>query len=902
MIDRFGPYHITRELGRGGMGVVYLARDTRLDRDVAIKALPAELATDPARLERFEREARTLAQLNHPNVAGIHGVEEAEGHKYLVLEYVEGATLADLLERGPLSVHDAIEYAVQIAAGVEAAHEAGVIHRDLKPGNIIITPEGRAKVLDFGLARADDGHSSFSSIADAETIRQTSPAQHSPTIEGAILGTAAYMSPEQARGRKVDKRTDIWSFGVVLYEMLIGASPFEGETVSDSIGATLHKNLEFDRLPASTPRTVRHVIQRCLERDKNRRIQCIADARIELEDGARQLDTGEIDTEYPGGPATRSRFWPAIAAVLALGLAGSILWSVRPVPPVPKGPPTVRIASVRQTTDFPGHEMFPSLSVDGRTLLYASNERGNMDIYRLRVGGSNPANLTADHVGDDYDPAMSPDGERIAFVSERDGGGIFIMGATGESPRRISDVGYDPAWSPDGGSIVYTTERVTNPYGRTGYGLLWVVDLTTGERRRLDTSGPDGDMNGNSADAVEPAWSPDGKRIAYWAVNSGRRDIFSIAAEGGDRVALTDDVFSDWNPFWSADSRTIHFISDRGGQPGLWSIAVDERGRPAGKPVSTMPGPSHVHQAAIARDTGQIMAMVARGQSTIERIGFDPENERFSDASEVVYTTSRAISWLDISSDGQWIAMTTAPPEEDIYILRADGSGLRRLTEDLYKNRSPRWVDGGNSLTFYSNRTGNYCIWSVRRDGSNPRIVLELEGQDVVTSQWTSDEQTLAVTILGDQRALALFDRAENGSLARREVTIDNFINPLDWAPDGERLTGLAATSGGSLAVAVCEASSGELTFVRSPETSLFGSSSNGYPTWIDSHRLLGFDHTADRVYVFDAVADEARWIDSPAVSKFFTGAFRTGDTLYILRLTHESELWLIEQSAADAE
>jgi serine/threonine protein kinase len=222
---KIGPYVITRELGRGAMGVVYLGRNTRLDCDVAIKALPAHLAQDGDRLARFEREAKTLAQLNHPNVAVIHAVEEHDGARHLVLEYVEGETLADRLGRGALPVDEALEIASQIAAGVEAAHDAGVIHRELKPGNIIVIPNGTAKVLDFGLARADESLSS--SIAPTDpTI--TSPAKHSPTMPGVILGTAAYMSPEQSRGRPVDKRTDIWSLGAVLYESLTGESPSAG--------------------------------------------------------------------------------------------------------------------------------------------------------------------------------------------------------------------------------------------------------------------------------------------------------------------------------------------------------------------------------------------------------------------------------------------------------------------------------------------------------------------------------------------------------------------------------------------------------------------------------------------------------------------------------------------------
>ena len=324
-----GPYTIVRELGRGGMGVVYLGCDTRLDRQVAIKALPEHLAQDPDRLARFEREARTLAQLTHPNVAGIYGVEEHEGARYLVLEYVEGETLAARLDRGALPVDEALEIAVQIAAGVEAAHEAGVIHRDLKPGNVIVTAEGKAKVLDFGLARTEEASSSSTQMSpNSPTL--TSPAvQHSPTMPGVILGTAAYMSPEQARGRTVDKRTDIWSFGVILYEMLTGVCPFIGETVSDSIGAVLHKGVELDRLPSTTPAMVRHVLKRCLERDKATRYRDIGDVRIELEHG----DSTGSAAEPSAAPIRQGAalVW-GLCAVLAAVAAWSAWFSQQEVP------------------------------------------------------------------------------------------------------------------------------------------------------------------------------------------------------------------------------------------------------------------------------------------------------------------------------------------------------------------------------------------------------------------------------------------------------------------------------------------------------------------------------------------------------------------------------------------
>ena len=264
MIESIGPFRIERELGRGGMGEVFLGHDTRLDRRVAIKALPAHLASDPDRLARFQREAKVLASLNHPGIGAIYGLEEANGHSYLILEYVEGETLADQLTKGAIPVNEALSIARQIAEALEVAHEKGVIHRDLKPGNVMVTPDIVVKVLDFGLARTAEGLPSSTSApatADSPTIDSPAPV-NSPTIPGVILGTAGYMSPDQARGKPVDKRSDIFSFGCVLYEMLTGAKPFQGETVADSIGATLHKTIDLERLPPTTPANVRRVLKR----------------------------------------------------------------------------------------------------------------------------------------------------------------------------------------------------------------------------------------------------------------------------------------------------------------------------------------------------------------------------------------------------------------------------------------------------------------------------------------------------------------------------------------------------------------------------------------------------------------------------------------------------------------
>ena len=407
MNDQIGPYRIIREIGRGGMGVVHLARDTRLDRDVAIKELPELFAQDPARLERFEREAKALAALSHVNLAGIYGVEEQDGARYLVLEYVEGETLADRLDRGPLPLDEALELAVQIAAGVEAAHEAGIIHRDLKPANIKLTPEGKAKVLDFGLARADEPGSSSSAVG-LDNATMTAP-RRTPTIEGTILGTAAYMSPEQARGRRVDKRTDIWSYGVVLYEMLVGAGPFHGETASDSIGAVLHKEVDLDLLPPGTPPLVRHVLVRCLERNRDSRYRDIGDVRIELE----RARTEPLPRAASGGRRLPLAVIAAVAVAMAVLGAGAG-WLLRPQPT-----PTPMHVAVPLADRFASVEGF-DLSPDGQTVAIVARERDGDNVSAenaiyVRNWSEPTFRKLPETERADRRIMFSPSGERILF-------------------------------------------------------------------------------------------------------------------------------------------------------------------------------------------------------------------------------------------------------------------------------------------------------------------------------------------------------------------------------------------------------------------------------------------------------------------------------------------------------
>jgi len=447
---RIGPYEITRELGRGGMGVVYLGRDTRLDRDVAIKALPEHLATDPDRLARFEREAKTLAQLNHPNVAGIYGIEEHEGARYLVLEFVEGETLAQRLDRGAMPVDEALEIAVQIAAGVEAAHEAGVIHRDLKPGNVIVTSDGKAKVLDFGLARTEESSSSTGASPTDPTI--TSPAMYSPTIPGVILGTAAYMSPEQARGRRVDKRTDIWSFGVLLYECLTGANPFVGETVTDSIGAIMHKEIDVAQLPAPTPPAIGRLLRRCLERNPKNRLHDIADARIVID----EVLTGDAQEFEASRVAPRKRSWlPWAIAIAGVATALVTLMTVgfrAATQPADRLTRTSILMPVDAKADLRAGTF--ALAPDGGVIVFSASDGTGSRLYVRELAEPEPRPLAGTEGA--LNPFWSPDSRHIAFFAAgalrrvpRDGGAVQTICAAKD--------GRGGAWSREG-TIVFAAD------------------------------------------------------------------------------------------------------------------------------------------------------------------------------------------------------------------------------------------------------------------------------------------------------------------------------------------------------------------------------------------------------------------------------------------------------------
>jgi Tol biopolymer transport system component len=439
--------------------------------------------------------------------------------------------------------------------------------------------------------------------------------------------------------------------------------------------------------------------------------------------------------------------------------------------------------SFQQLTDAPGEERQARLGPKGATFALVRDAGGHADVFLQRVGGRNSINLTPDSPADDTAPAFSPDGERIAFRSTRDGGGIFVMGSTGESVKRLTSEGYDPAWSPDGTRIVYSTQDGQNPWSREGTAGLRVVDASGGEPRDLPTAG----------DAVQPSWSPDGRLVAYWGLGEagGQRDIHVVAADGSSpSVAVTADAAMDWNPVWAPDSRSLYFASERGGSMNVWRVGIDERGAPRGAPEPVTVPSRVAGSLSLSADGRQLLYVSAEKRSSIQRLGLDPAKGTVREAASPALEASRVIYTQDLSPDGEWIAFTNLGVKEDLYLVRADGTGYRQLTDDAFRDRGPAWSPDGSRIAFYSDRSGRYETWAVRPDGSGLEQLTQTEGLARWLPEWSPDGKSLATT---DGRDTWITDLSKplaersGEAIPRRE---GHALYPRSWSPDGRTLAG----------------------------------------------------------------------------------------------------------------
>ena len=685
-------YKITAKIGQGGMGEVYRARDTKLDRDVAIKMLPESVTADADRVARFEREAKVLASFSHPGIAGIYGVEEKDGARFLILEMVEGEDLAQRLQRGPLAIDDALDIARQVADALEAAHDQGIIHRDLKPANIIVTPEGQVKVLDFGLAKALDtsieGESGVD-ISDSPTLMTQSPTLNSPTMAGVILGTAAYMSPEQARGKPVDRRADIWAFGVVLYEMLTGARLFEGDTVSDTLAAVLRAEPDYDKLPKDTPPAVRRLLERVLERDKRRRMQAMGEARIVLEDVA----AGRSDADATGAPRTSARssalHWGilitiAVVAIAAMrGFFGGGSDDAAPVRKVVSSIPAPEGISIDTEV------LSVAITRDGSRIVFTGmDENRQVHLYVRSLDHGEARQLPG--TKDALQPFWSPDGQQVGFSAN---GALHRIDVDDGRPQRIVDGEFLGAWGPSGNIILSRDDL-----------MLWSVDAAGGELEPWTEVDPAEKAVGFDS----PHWLPGGEGLIFTAQHDvGGGTVRVVDADGKNSKVLLSHLT---NAVYIESGYLLYTVEEKlmASPFDLSALEVTGDAVQVGAPVQKRNYPFYGFFDA-APESGDIVYVPGVGGAAltelvwVDRAGVDLGepivtgdlyNQRLSnDQRRVVVDVSQAETthgdlWVFDLARGSSVRMTAHPSDESRPVWAPDDSEIYffRLG-NIYKQR-----------------------------------------------------------------------------------------------------------------------------------------------------------------------------------------------------------------------
>ncbi|MGD8818451.1 MAG: LpqB family beta-propeller domain-containing protein, partial [Acidobacteriota bacterium] len=786
--DRLGNYEIIAPLGAGGMGEVYRAHDPKLKRDIAIKVLPPELAGDRERRERFEREAVAVAALDHPNIVTVYSVEEADGRLFITMQLVEGKTLAELIPRHGLPVEQFFKLAVPLADAVSAAHERGVTHRDLKPANVMVAPDGRIRVLDFGLAKLI--------AADTDPDAATHIASEHLTEEGKILGTVAYMSPEQAEGRTVDHRSDIFSLGILMYEMITGEAPFVGDT-KISLMSSIVKDTpkSVTEINPRVPRHLGRIIRQALEKDVSRRYQTARDLRNQLQDLQREVASGEVLPVEAVAGAGMGRAgggrWlvagafvvGALLVALAIAFGGMVDWGGAAETAFVAG------ATERVTRDD-GMEVAAAISPDGDLVAYSEFSPGNQwRVYVQQIGPGTRA-FTITETGLDFEgfPQWSPDGTEIAFLGGDGaahavpalGGRARVMVRPGEGFSRVVAI----TWSPDGDQIAYAAT------GEDGVDTIFV--------QPADRSEPPRPIAG-AVQVSMLAWSPSGNRIAYAAENrdffftgNKARSSIRVASLAGGGAVVVDDGSMNQSPAWTPDGRHLLFVSDRDGSLDAYQIEVAADGSPVGEPRAVTRG-SNLQSISLSRDGTRLAYSEYRKTQNLWALRLPQDGPASLEDAAQLTRGDQEIESVDVSQDGTLLLYDSdAGGNQDIYSLSLADGTERQLTNDPADDFAARWSPDASKIAFHSLRTGKREVFVMGVDeGLAPKQFTSGPFSWDWVPAWSPDGAQIAFA--SDRRGdtLLIFTMASDTSELEGGVPrplTDAFSVTPTYSPDGNWL------------------------------------------------------------------------------------------------------------------
>jgi Tol biopolymer transport system component len=831
--ETLSHYRVTAALGTGGMGAVYRATDTRLGREVAIKVLPPEVAEDPERLSRFRREAHLLAALNHPNIAAIYGLEEADGKPFLALELVEGEDLKERLAQGPIPVDEALEIAEQVAEALEEAHNKGIVHRDLKPANVKLTPEGKVKVLDFGLAKAWAGDTSAggppsSAVSQSPTLTRTG------TTAGVILGTAAYMSPEQARGKPVDKRADVWSFGVLLWEMLTGRALFAGDTVTDVIAAVVAKEIDLGAVPEATPLAVRLLLSRCLRRDPRSRLPDMGAARLELQD----VRTGVAGPTEGGAPreeegariARRGRSrerWIWATVLAAAGLA----WLVtdRQMRSAPKPLPASHF--VLDTADLAFGEDNPlAVSPDGGVVAFAAFSAGSLTQLWLRPLDSPEVRPLPGTEGAQQ-PFWSPDSQSIGFAAGGEIRRVALSTTTVQRVCRLPEGGFSGGTWNSAGTIVFSA-------GGNG-ALLYSVPATGGQAKPVTSH----DEARSEAADWAPQFLPDGHHLLF-SVEATREESAGLYVTALEAAGGRQRVRPEVGRFKYVDPGYLLFVQNG----SLLAQPFDARRR-----VTTgqaLPVASSVGGWSAVPGWGWFSASATGRVAWLSKQATDFRLEWLDRKGTRLGTLGGPAKYAQVvlSPDDRRVAAEIADADNryDLWLIDVARGVPTRLTTDPANDRDPVWSPDGDKLVYSSDARGdpNLLLRDLRSSSPAaplPRGIGQTPGDQDSAKDWLREGNTLLYLVIGaDQAAWA----ASLDGQGPPEPLLKGFAvdNPR-VSPDG-RLLAYISTESGEFEVYI-------QPFRQSGERVRVSVGGGGQPRWrADGRELFYLSRDADLMAV----------------------------------------------------